>query len=172
MRWRAGASAAIAYTSTQEHPSAGQAAMNFVLHGALMYLFLLLVLRTTSNRVSQSVTNIDLVFVFVLGGIALQPVMEGDPAVSAALVALCTFAGTHLLLSFAKTHWAGVGRTIEGGPAVLYSNGAWDEWQLFAQRIQKPDVLAQMRAKGLRSLDEIKMAVLEPNGGISIIPKM
>jgi uncharacterized membrane protein YcaP (DUF421 family) len=29
-----------------------------------------------------------------------------------------------------------------------------------------------MRAKGLRDLDEISMAVLEPNGGISIIPRM
>jgi uncharacterized membrane protein YcaP (DUF421 family) len=146
--------------------------MNFVIHAAAMYLFLLLVLRTTSNRVSQSVTNIDLVFVFVLGGIALQPVMEADPAVSAALVALFTFSGTHLILSIAKLRWAGVGRSLEGGPCILYSNGAWDEWQLFAQRIQKPDVLAQMRAKGLRNLDEISMAVLEPNGGISIIPRM
>jgi uncharacterized membrane protein YcaP (DUF421 family) len=145
--------------------------MSFVLKGAAMYLFLLLVLRTTSNRVSQSVTNIDVVFVFVLGGIALQPIMEGDAAVSAALLALCTFAASYLILSLAKAQWPAVGRSVEGSPAILFSNGSWEEWQLFALRIQKADVLAQTRAKGLRSLDKVQMAVLEPNGAISIIPK-
>ncbi len=53
---------------------------------------------------------------------------------------------------------------------VLLNKGQWETETLKKMRIQDDDVMAMARDQGLKSLEEIKYAVLERNGQISIIP--
>ena len=63
------------------------------------------------------------------------------------------------------------GKWLDGTPLVLVRKGQWQEETMRGMRLAPEDVMASARLNGLRSFDEIEYAVLERNGGISIIPK-
>jgi uncharacterized membrane protein YcaP (DUF421 family) len=52
---------------------------------------------------------------------------------------------------------------------VLLKDGRWQSDTMQKMRLQDTDVMAAARTKGMKTFDEIKLAILERNGGISII---
>jgi uncharacterized membrane protein YcaP (DUF421 family) len=61
---------------------------------------------------------------------------------------------------------------IEGTPVLLVEHGQPLTEALRAMRVDVNDVLAAARlSQGLERLEEIRFAVLEKSGGISIIPE-
>ena len=61
---------------------------------------------------------------------------------------------------------------FNGVPMVIVENGRPLEDLMARARVEKEDVLeAARKLQGLERMDQIKYAVLEIGGGISIIPK-
>lgn len=143
--------------------------MDIVLRSAGAYLFLLIVLRITTHRVSRTMTPLDMVIMFLFGGLSSQAVLAGDQSIAAALIAVSTIALLHILVSTAKLRWPGLGRVAEGTPSIVFANGEWDERRLQEMRIYKDDVLAEVRQRGIPHLRGVKYAIVENHGGISII---
>jgi uncharacterized membrane protein YcaP (DUF421 family) len=54
---------------------------------------------------------------------------------------------------------------------ILVQNGEVIDRNLKGERLTLDDVMEEARAQQLDSLDQVKWAVLESNGSISIIPK-
>ncbi|CAN7761507.1 YetF domain-containing protein [Caballeronia sp. dw_19] len=143
--------------------------MDIVLRAAGAYLFLLIVLRITTHRVSRTMTPLDMVIMFLFGGLSSQAVLAGDQSITAALASVSTISMLHVFVSVAKRRWPSLGRVAEGTPTIVYANGQWDERRLREMRIYKGDVLAEMRQRGISHLDDVKYAIVENHGGISIM---
>jgi uncharacterized membrane protein YcaP (DUF421 family) len=60
---------------------------------------------------------------------------------------------------------------VDGTPLVLLKNGEWQTEVMGKMRVQDTDVIAAGRTKGVKSLPDIKYAILERIGSISIIKK-
>jgi hypothetical protein len=60
---------------------------------------------------------------------------------------------------------------LEGTPTVLVSHGKPDRHALQRARVDLEDVLESAREQGLERLDQIKFAILEVGGTISIVPQ-
>ena len=60
---------------------------------------------------------------------------------------------------------------IDGIPLVLLRDGQWQLEQMEGLRVDREDVIAAAREKGLSSVRDIEYAVVERNGSISIIPR-
>jgi uncharacterized membrane protein YcaP (DUF421 family) len=64
-----------------------------------------------------------------------------------------------------------VDRWVEGVPLVLMKDGALRREPMERERVERSDILASAREKlGLASLAEVRHAVLERDGRISIVP--
>nr|WP_280854828.1 YetF domain-containing protein [Pararoseomonas indoligenes] len=70
----------------------------------------------------------------------------------------------------AKSRWPRLVRAVEGVPTVLVRNGVPDEAQMRAARVGMDEVMEAARRNGLVELREVRFAVLETGGEISIIP--
>ena len=70
-----------------------------------------------------------------------------------------------------KQKFAWFGRIVDRTPTVLYEHGKWYKDRMAMVRSQPSDVLTSVRDQGLTSIDKMKLAVLERNGGYSIIKK-
>jgi uncharacterized membrane protein YcaP (DUF421 family) len=86
-------------------------------------------------------------------------------------LAVITVGLLHRAVSGAKTKWPKLAALVDGKPLVLYRNGVWQEQAMQGMRLAPEDVLASARTKGIARLEEIQFAVLERNGGISIIKR-
>jgi uncharacterized membrane protein YcaP (DUF421 family) len=143
--------------------------MSTVVHAIVGYFFLLLTVRVLSRRPGAQMTMFEFVIVFLIGGVIILATVENDRSVTNCTCAIITVAMMHTLVSWAKLRWPRIGAMVDGTPMVLLANGEWREEVMRGMRIHPEDVMAAARGKGLRSLDEIKYAILERNGGISII---
>jgi uncharacterized membrane protein YcaP (DUF421 family) len=143
--------------------------MDLVLRATLMYFIVLIMLRLTTRKIMRSATPLEMAVIFFFGGIGVQPLLAGDRSVTGAVVAMATIAGLHISLSWLETRWPVLGRITKGAPVVVYTQGKWDQYEMQMLRVQQADVLAEMRQQGIKRLDEVEAAVIEHNGGITIV---
>ena len=145
--------------------------MYTIVHSFIGYFYLLLTIRVLRRRPGAQITPFEFVIVFLMGGIIILATMGDDHSVTNTVGAVMTVGLLHRMMSCWKMRFPTLGAIIDGTPLVLLQNG---EWQMEAMRnahIQDDDVMASARTKGVRNLSEIKYAVLERNGAISIIKK-
>jgi uncharacterized membrane protein YcaP (DUF421 family) len=145
--------------------------MTTVIHAVIGYLFLLLVVRTLSRRPGAQMTPFEFVIVFLIGGVIILATVGDDRSETNAVCAVITVGGMHRLVSWLKVRSREIGEWIDGTPLVLLQNGDWQSDVMKRMRITEDDVMAAARSKNVRTASEIKYAILERNGGISIIKK-
>ena len=134
--------------------------METVLRALSIYLVLLLVFRLAGRRTLMQMTSFD----FVLLG--------DDYSITAGMLAIVTLVGADILFSHWKHRSATVERWLDGLPMIIVENGIPLKPLMDRARIDEEDVLAAARqGPGLEHMDQIKYAVLEASGGISVIPK-
>lgn len=143
--------------------------MSTVLRAVLAYFFLLLVVRVMGRRPGAQMTPFEFVLVFFIGGITIQAVVGDDHSLVNAFSAIATIALQHVLVAWLKQRFSRFGRIVDGTPLVLLDHGKWQSETMLKMRVQQTDVLEAARFRGLESPEQIKYAILERNGGISIV---
>jgi uncharacterized membrane protein YcaP (DUF421 family) len=95
-----------------------------------------------------------------------------DHSLTNAFLLILTWVGIDIGLSLMKRDAPAVERWMEGLPLVIVEDGRPIGPRMRLARVDEDDVLAAARElQGLERIDQIKYAVLERNGGISIVPK-
>lgn len=145
--------------------------MDAILHAIFGYFFLLLTVRVLVRRPGGQMTPFEFVIVFLVGGVAILSTVGNDRSVTNCTCAIIAVGMMHRLVSQVRARYPRLGQWIDGLPMVLLKDGQWQMEAMAGLRVEPDDVMAAARAKGLTSLDEIKYAVVERTGGISVIAR-
>ena len=143
--------------------------MSTIVHAILGYFFLLLTVRVLSRRPGAQLTPFDFVLIFLMGGVIILSTVGNDHSETNAVCAVITIGLMHRLVSYLQNRYPRLGTWIDGVPLVLLKDGQWQTDIMNRMRVQQTDVIAAAREKGVKTFDQIKYAILERNGGISII---
>jgi uncharacterized membrane protein YcaP (DUF421 family) len=133
------------------------------------YLFLLCMVRLISRRPGGQMTPFELILIFLFGGVTIQAVVADDRSLTNAFLAVIAISLMHVLVATLKQHYEAVGRVVDGVPLVLFERGEFLRENMHNLRLQETDVMAAARGKGLQRLEQVKYAILERNGEITII---
>jgi uncharacterized membrane protein YcaP (DUF421 family) len=145
--------------------------MDAVLRASAIYLFLLLIFRLAGRRTLAEMTAFDFIFLLIIGESTQQAMLADDLSVTHGLLVIVTLVTIDIGLSLVKQRWHAVDKVLDGLPTLLVENGRMLEHRMDMSRIDEEDILeAARKTHGLERLDQIKYAVLERSGGISIIP--
>jgi len=146
--------------------------MDAVLRAAVVYLFLLLVFRIAGRRMLSQTTTFDLVLLLIIAEATQQGLLGNDFSVTNAFLVIITLIGIEIALTALKRRSARIEKWIDGVPSIIIEDGRPLKDRMEKARIDERDILAAARTGyGLERMDQIKYAVLERNGNISIIPK-
>jgi uncharacterized membrane protein YcaP (DUF421 family) len=147
--------------------------MDLVIRGIVVYVFLNLVMRAAGNRQLSQVTAIDLVLLLIISEVTQQAFIGAqDFSVTAAIVLILTLVGADLALSFLRRRVEALDLVLGGVPMLLVDEGKPVKKVMDKERLGEREIMAAAREKqGLESLDDVKYAVLERDGVISVIPK-
>lgn len=144
--------------------------MDMVIRAAAIYMFLLILLRLMGKRTLSEVSTFDFVLLLIIGDATQNALIEQDPSLTTAILVILTLVLLDLALSFLK-RFTGLESWVEGRPVVLVAYGQPIARHLRASHVSHDDILQAARlTQGLERMNQIKFAVLETNGGISIIP--
>jgi uncharacterized membrane protein YcaP (DUF421 family) len=146
--------------------------MDAVLRSAAIYLVLMLLLRLTGKRTMASVTTFDFVLLLIIGEATQQALLGEDFSLTMAGICIVTLIALDRFSDLLGYHFPKLDRFIESVPLVLVDNGELLHDRLAKVHVSEDDILAHARqSQGLESMSQVKYAVLERDGGISIIPR-
>ena len=146
--------------------------METILRALGIYLFLLLVFRMAGKRSLAQITTFDFVLLLIIGEATQQALIGNDFSLTTAWLLITTLLGAEIAMSLFKQRFPRLERIIDGTPLVLVDNGQLLRDRMQKSRVDEADIMSAARhLQGLERLDQIKYAVLERSGGITIIPK-
>jgi uncharacterized membrane protein YcaP (DUF421 family) len=151
-------------------PELGSTLPEIVVRTAIVYFFLVLILRVTGKREVGQISILELIVILVISD-AVQNSMVGDnTSLWGGLVAVVTLFVADNLLKFAARRSERLQKTLEGEPRLLVRDGRILTKALSEEGVDVDDVRAAARGVGIARLDDVRLAVLETDGSISIIP--
>jgi uncharacterized membrane protein YcaP (DUF421 family) len=116
-------------------------------------------------------TPTEFVLVFLMGGVIILATVGDDHSETNAICAVITVGLLHRSIATLKLRYPRLGAIVDGTPLVVLEKEQWQTEAMTKMYVGDADVMAAARTKGVKSLDQIKYAVLERNGAISIIKK-
>jgi uncharacterized membrane protein YcaP (DUF421 family) len=144
--------------------------MEQILRSIGIYAFLMIAFRICGKRTLKDITVFDFVLLLVLSEGVQQALTSDDFSLVNAWVIVATFLFLDVLMSLLKRRFRAVDRLMDGEPIIIVRSGVPLEERMAKERIDMDEVLEAARQNGLESVEQIKYAVLERNGSISIIP--
>lgn len=143
-------------------------AWHMVLRGTVVYWFLLLVFRFLLRRDVGSLGVADLLFVVLIAD-ASSNAMQGEyKTITDGLVLIVTLVGWNYLLDWASYHSPAVSRLIEPPAEPLVKHGRILHRTLRRQLITVDELMSKLREKGIAELSEVRLAMLESDGELSV----
>ena len=145
--------------------------MESVFRGLFIYAVLMVLFRMTGKRSLGQITTFDFVLLLIISE-AIQNGMVGSGySITNALVLVVTLVTADVTLSLVKRRSPRLEQFLDGTPIVIVENGRPLRDRMDKERVDESDVLSAARREGLERMSQIKYAVLERNGQISIIPR-
>ena len=146
--------------------------MDAVLRASAIYFFLLLIFRLSGKRSIAQITTFDLILLLIISEATQQALLGQDFSLTNAFLVIVTLVGIDIGLSLLKQRSSTIEKLLEDEPLIIVEEGRPLLDRMKKVRVDEEDVLTAARIlQGLERMDQIKYAVLERNGGISIIPK-
>lgn len=137
----------------------------------LVYFGLLLAMRLAGKREVGQMKPFDLVTLLIISN-AVQNAMVGpDTSLVGGLVAAFVILLLNYAVGRARRRYQLAQRLFEGSPTLIVYDGRFVADHMRREDLSEEDVLQAMREHGVDQLSEVKSAVLEVDGSISIIQK-
>ena len=146
--------------------------MDEVLRAVTIYAFLMVIFRFSGKRSMAEMTPFDFVLLLIFSEALQSALVDEDNSLTIALIVITTLVSLNIILSLIKQRSVRIERFLEGVPIVVFDEGKPLHDRMDRERIDESDILEAARmSHGIDSLDQVRTAVVERSGGISIIPK-
>jgi uncharacterized membrane protein YcaP (DUF421 family) len=143
--------------------------METVFRALAVYFVLLIVVRLSGRRSIGEITPFDFVLLLIVAETTQQALLGDDFSITNAAVLIVTLFTADVALSYMKQWSPTVAVWLDGTPTVLISRGEPDPRALQRARVSIDDVLQAARQQhGIERLEEVRFAVLEAGGKISV----
>ena len=145
--------------------------MDLVIRAAVIFFFIFLVTRIAGRRQLSELEPFDVILLVVLGDLVQQGITQSDESVTGTLIVISTVTLLSVSVGWLSFRFGRVRLITEGEPIILIHDGQLVEPNLRRERLTRGDLEEEVRRQQLTTLDEVRWAILEDGGTISIIPK-
>jgi uncharacterized membrane protein YcaP (DUF421 family) len=145
--------------------------LEFVVRGAIVYVLVLVLLRLTGKRQVGQLAPFDLVLLLLLSNSVQNAMNGGDNSVLGGAISAMTLIGVNFFVSVATFRNKKIAALVEGRPQILIHDGKVDEAVMRAAQMTHHELDAALRQSGCASPEQVRFALLENNGQISVVPR-
>lgn len=136
--------------------------------GLLVYVAMLIVIRLLGKRTVGNFTAFDLLVALMLGEV-VDEIIYGDVSLAQGFTAIAVVAAAKYVTAWLTCWKPGLGRILEGKPTELVKNGEIVRRGLREELMNEKEVMAALRLQGVSNVREVKLALLEVDGVVSVI---
>ncbi|MGD0339878.1 MAG: YetF domain-containing protein [Bacteroidota bacterium] len=138
---------------------------------AVVYIVILAGLRILGKRHVAQLSLIDLVLILLISN-AVQNAMVGpDTSLIGGIIAAITLLIMSYFLTWVLYRYRPAEKLFEPNPLLLIHNGKIIQKNLDAEKISGEELERAVREHGISSIKEVKIAVIEADGTVSVVQK-
>lgn len=141
------------------------------LRGTVVYLGLFVMLRLLLKRESSQVGVTDLLVVVLLADAAQNAMSANYESITDGLLLVAVIIAWSYVLDWLSYRFSAMNRLIKPEKLLLVRNGQMLRDNMRKELITEDELMSELRRYGIGKLDEVEFAYMEPNGGITAIPK-
>jgi uncharacterized membrane protein YcaP (DUF421 family) len=139
-----------------------------ILRAALVYAVLFLLLRFGGKKHVGELAPFDLVVLLILSETVQGALIADDKSLLGGLIAAVTLVVIVHVVSYVSWRCKRMERLLEGTPRVLVRNGQVLKDTLASEKVTRSELLEALRREGSTSLRNVRYAVLENDGSITV----
>ena len=143
----------------------------FVLRACVVYFILLGMIRLSGKRTMGQFTPFDMLLVVLLGNAVQNALLGEDTSVGGGLLLAATLITLNWFVGLVSARSPRVERWVEGAPVLLARDGQVYRDVLRRELISREDFEKAMRDAGCLEAADIRLAVLENNGHITLVAR-
>jgi len=141
----------------------------FIVRGVVIYVFLLVLLRVTGKRQISQMSPFDLVLLLILSNAVQNSMNAGDNSLAGGMISATTLVVLNYALAMATFRSKRLERLVEGRPQLIVHHGRVFEDVMRSGNITREELDTTLREAGFFSVKDVRLAVLETNGKISVL---
>jgi uncharacterized membrane protein YcaP (DUF421 family) len=144
---------------------------HLLLRAVIIYIAFFIGLRLFGKRELGQFTTFDLVLVLLVAN-ALQPAITGpDNSVTGGVIVIAVLLLFNRGVAMVRSRWPWFDALIDPPPTVVVQDGEISQPALEKEGLSDTDVEMAIREHGIDKLSDVKQAVLENDGSISVVTK-
>jgi uncharacterized membrane protein YcaP (DUF421 family) len=140
-----------------------------ILRGTLMYWFLFLLFRFILRRDVGSIAIADVLLLVLIADASQNAMAGGYDSVGEGMVLVGTIAAWNWGFDFLAYSFPPLRRLMEARPLRLVEAGRIQRRNLRKEMISHDELMTALRGEGIERLEQVKLAVMESDGKISVI---
>lgn len=144
--------------------------LDVLIRSVIAILFLVICARITGARQISQLTFYDYVVGITIGSIAGTLCVDRDIPFYHSMIAIAIFSLFALLMAILTNKSIVMRRVLTGTAKIMIDDGKFIEGNMKSAHFDVDDVLRELRNQGYFSVSEIKYAILETNGKLSVMP--
>lgn len=142
-----------------------------VLRGSIMYLALFAILRFIGRRQAGHFGPADLLVIVLIADAAQNALGKEYGSVTEGIVLVLTIVGWEYTLDWIAWRFPRLRPILNPPPLILVENGRLKPENMSKEMLHQEHLMSQLREQGVENLSDVKVATLEGDGRLSVIPK-
>lgn len=142
-----------------------------VIRTLILYLLILVMLRLMGKRQISEMQTSELVVTLLISNIAVIPMQDVSLPLLSGVIPILLLVGCEIVISILMLKNGRFRRVVCGMPQIIIQNGIIDQKKMKILRISTEDLWEQLRQVDIFALEDVKYAVLETNGKLSVLKK-
>lgn len=133
-----------------------------------MFVILLTALTVSGKREVRQLSIYELVLVIGLGSAAGDPMFYDDVPMASAVVVFIVMMSCYKLATYISDRNKTVRQVLEGKAVYVVENGCILTENFDREDLGLEELFSDLRVEGIEHLGQVRVAILEPNGQLSI----
>lgn len=142
-----------------------------VIRTLILYIVILVMVRLMGKRQISDLQTSELVVTLLISNIAVIPMQDTSLPLLSGVVPIMLLVACEIAISFIMLKNNKIRQLICGKPQIVIFNGVVDQKKMRELRISIEDLSEQLRQEGVFALSDVKYAIVETNGKISVMKK-
>jgi uncharacterized membrane protein YcaP (DUF421 family) len=144
-------------------------ALELVARAVLIYVALLVMMRIAGKRDVGQLSVIDLLVVLLIAEGVSSALQAGNESITGALISAAVIIALNRLIAIMGDTIPIFSQVVEGTPTEIVRDGRMLRSSMHKESITEDELMAAIRSHGIEDLHEVRRAVLENDGTISVI---
>lgn len=144
---------------------------NIILKTVVLYFFIILSYRIMGKKEVGKLGIVDLIVSVLIAELAALSIEEVESSIFISIVPIVVLVVIQVVFGYISMKNSKIRNFVDGTPKIIIKDGKLNFSVMSKLRYTLDDLLSQLREQSVKSIEEVKYAILENNGKLSVFDK-